>query len=64
MECYENEESKYALYLKTLFFDKLIERHCFDEESDLNNSQNDVADLIKKIAVKKMNWCLIFYMNA
>jgi len=53
MECYENEENKYTLYLITLFFDKLIDRHCFDEDADLNNSWNTVVDLIKKIAVNE-----------
>ena len=50
VECYEQKEYRYTLYLITLLFHKLIDKLCFDEESDLQKSYDIVVDLIKKIS--------------
>lgn len=51
MECYESKEYRYTLFLITLLFGKLIDRHSFDEEADLKKSYDTVVDLIEKIAM-------------
>ncbi|MBR0271956.1 MAG: hypothetical protein IJQ68_08225 [Methanobrevibacter sp.] len=50
IECFNSGEYRYTLYLITLFFNRFLDKHSFDEEADMDKSWKIIVDLIEKIA--------------